>query len=145
MEKGTFSVLVVVILTLTVVIFSYFDLKSSIKGNAPLVARPFITVIGVGSTVTTTFGGGNCSGSTAPIRADVAINSGAAGNTIKVTASCTIGGFPAIATAIDPGTGVSVFATGNGGTGSGAASCVTSYTPFFVGAPDSTWVAQCLY
>ncbi len=144
MEKGTLSVLFVVILTLIVGIFSYFDLKSSITDNAPLVARPFITVHGVGSTVTLTLGGGNCSGSRAPIEADVAINSGGAGNVITATASCTRGTAPATATATDPGTGRSVVGSATGGAGAGVASCDTVYTGV-AGAVASTWVAQCTF
>ena len=99
MEKGLLSVLVIVIVTLMVVILSYFDLKSSVVGRAPVAARTSITVQGVGSTVTFTTGGGSCTGSRQPVVAHAAISNGFTGNTIRGTASCGPGTTPAIVTA----------------------------------------------
>lgn len=147
MENSNKPILILSILILLAVLFSYFDLKTAIEQdsaeNMQAVAGATITVGGIGDTITFNSGGGNCSPTSGGIKAEASISAGANGNTISVTAKCALGNTSASTTSTDPGTGLPDYTVANGNPGQGRASCDTSYIS--VGNPDSAWTVVCSF
>lgn len=145
MEGSNKLLLLISILTLVLVGFSYIDLKGAI-GEAPAelqaVPRTTITMSGVGSNVTFTSGGGNCNRASPNIKAEASISGGAAGNAITVTAQCSLSNWSASTTSTDAG-GAAVYSVKTANAGTGAASCTHSYAS--TAAPDSHWTAVCTF
>ena len=144
MEPSTKPLLILSIIILLAVIFSYFDLKSSLH-EQPTDTMPAagatITIGGVGSNITFNSGGGNCSPTSAGIKAEASISGGTTGNTITVKASCSLSNFSATTTSTDPGTGLADYTSNTTNPGQGRASCDTTYT----GVADSAWTAVCTF
>ncbi|MCF2949381.1 hypothetical protein L0668_14775 [Paraglaciecola aquimarina] len=148
MENPNKLLLIISILTLLAVGFSYINLKDTIEDQdteefqaAPTTS---VTISGVGGNVTRVVGGGNCSPTSPQVKAEASIVGGVNGNQIEVKAKCSLGGTTAVATSIDIG-GPAVFNSGIGNPGNGKANCTPNYTPAAAGGVASTWTAVCTF
>ncbi|TDF39672.1 hypothetical protein EYS14_09205 [Alteromonadaceae bacterium M269] len=146
MENPHKLILIISILTLLAVGFSYFKIMGAIEqqpqGELQAAKRTTIVVSGEGDTITRTSGSGNCNPTSPNIMAEASIVGGVNGNKIKATAKCALSNWSATATATDTG-GAAVFARGLAPAGQGAASCTPTYTS--AGAPDSAWTISCTF
>ena len=146
MENPNKLILIISILTLLAVGFSYFNIMGAIEqrpsDELQAVKRTTIVVSGEGDNITHTSGAGNCNPTSPNIKAEASIVGGANGNIIQADAKCALSNWMATAIATDAG-GPAVFARGLAPAGRGAASCTPTYTR--TGAPDSAWTISCTF
>lgn len=149
MENPNKLLLIISILTLLAVGFSYINLIGKIEGQsggefqaAPVPAAT-VVVSGVGDVVNRVQGGGNCSPTSAQIKAEASIAGGVNGNVIEVTAKCSLSAWSAVATATDVG-GAAVYNSATAITGNGKANCTPTYTAAG-GGVASAWTAICTF
>ena len=152
MENSNKISLILSIIILLVLIFSYFDLKDSITQigtnvteneiEVNLLASTNITVIGEGTRIISTSGGGNCSTTSLQIKAEATIVGGAAGNAITAKAKCSLSNWSASTTSTDIGA-AAVYSSAVAPAGTGRANCTPSYVS--AAQPDSAWTIVCSF
>jgi hypothetical protein len=146
MENPNRLILIISILTLLAVGFSYFNIMGALEqeGSGEFQAAPktVITLSGEGTNIKHRSGSGNCNPLSPQIKAEASIVGGGVGNSIQAVAQCALSNWNAAATAIDTG-GAAVYASAVAPAGQGAASCTPTFTS--TAPPDSAWTISCSF